>query len=137
MRIKRCLIVALTLILAVQCIGLASTITPTADSRVTKARLTIDKTSENSVTAKAVIEADIVMDSIGVKSLVIQENDGSGWEPVKGPVTNLKVSARGNTVTLSFTGTPGYRYRAKGTLYAAKSGYPTYSEAKTSNVVTR
>ena len=137
MRIKRCLIVALTLILAVQCIGLASTITPTADSRVTKARLTIDKTSENSVTAKAVIEADIVMDSIGVKSLVIQENDGSGWEPVKGPVTNLRVSARGNTVTLSFTGTPGYRYRAKGTLYAAKSGYPTYSDAKTSNVVTR
>ena len=79
----------------------------------------------------------MVMDSIGVKSLVIQENDGSGWEPVKGPVTNLKVSVKRNTVTLSFTGTPGYRYRAKGTLYAAKSGYPTYSEAKTSNVVTR
>lgn len=137
MRIKRCLFIALTLILAVQCIGLAGTIAPTSDSSVTKARLTISKISGNSVTAKAVIEADTVMDSIGVKSLVIQENDGSGWQPVKGPVTNLKVSARGNTVTLSFTGTPGYRYRAKGTLYAAKSGYPTYSVAKTSGTVTR
>ena len=99
--------------------------------------IVIEKVSGNSVKATATVIANMSVDSIGVKSFVIQENDGSGWEPVKGPVTDLKVSVRGNTVTLSFTGTPGYRYRAKGTLYAAKSGYPTYSETKTSNVVTR
>ena len=134
---KYCIIIALILLLAIPCSVLANDIMPAADLRVTEATLVTRKASGNSVVATAKIEANMVMDSIGVKSLVIQENDGSGWEPVKGPVTNLKVSVKRNTVTLSFTGTPGYRYRAKGTLYAAKSGYPTYSEAKTSNVVTR
>ena len=137
MRKKNHIIIILILILTIPSIGLANSIMPMSDPTITGATLTIRKASGNLVTAKAVIEADTVMDSIGVKSLVIQENDGNGWEPVKGPITNLKVSARGNTVTLSFVGTPGYRYRAKGTLYAAKSGYPTYSEAKTSGTVTR
>lgn len=134
---KHCIIIALILLLAIPCSVMANDIMPTADLRITEATLVTSKASGNSVVARATIEANMVMDSIGVKSLVIQENDGSGWEPVKGPVTNLKVSVKGNTVTLSFTGTPGYRYRAKGTLYAAKSGYPTYSVAKTSGTVTR
>lgn len=134
---KYCIIIALILLLAIPCSVLANDIMPAADLRVTEATLVTRKASGNSVVATAKIEANMVMDSIGVKSLVIQENDGSGWQPVKGPVTDLKVSVRKNTVTLSFTGTPGYRYRAKGTLYAAKSGYPTYSEAKTSGTVTR
>ena len=134
---KYYLIIVLILILTIPSIGLANSIMPMSDPTITEAILTIRKASGDLVTAKAVIEADVVMDSIGVKSLVIQENDGSGWEPVKGPVTNLKASVKRNTVTLSFTGTPGYRYRAKGTLYAAKSGYPTYSVAKTSGTVTR
>ena len=131
------IIIGLILLLAIPCGVLANDIMPAADLRITEATLVTGKASGNSVVATATIEANMVMDSIGVKSLVIQENDGSGWEPVKGPVTNLKVSVSGNTVTLSYVGTPGYRYRAKGTLYAAKSGYPTYSDAKTSNVVTR
>ena len=137
MRKKHLLIIVLILILTIPAIGLANSIMPMSNPTITEATLTIRKASGNLITAKAVVEADTVMDSIGVKSLVIQENDGSGWEPVKGPVTDLKVSVRKNTVTLSFTGTPGYRYRAKGTLYAAKSGYPTYSVAKTSGTVTR
>ena len=137
MRSKVCLIIVLVLLLGIQGIGRAGDSPLDADLRITTATLTINGGSGNSVVATAKIEANMVMDSIGVKSLVIQENDGSGWQPVKGPVTDLKVSVRKNTVTLSFTGTPGYRYRAKGTLYAAKSGYPTYSDAKTSNVVTR
>ena len=137
MRSKVCLIIVLVMLLGIQGIGRAGDSPSDADLRITVATLTTERSSGDSVVATAKIEANMVMDSIGVKSLVIQENDGSGWQPVKGPVTDLKVSVRNNTVTLSFTGTPGYRYRAKGTLYAAKSGYPTYSDAKTSNVVTR
>lgn len=134
---KHIVVIVLLLLISVQCTGLAEASVPDADLVITTARIVIEKVSGNSVKATATVIANMSVDSIGVKSFVIQENDGSGWEPVKGPVTDLKVSARGNTVTLSFTGTPGYRYRAKGTLYAAKSGYPTYSEVKTSGAVTR
>ena len=134
---KHIVVIVLLLLISVQCTGLAEASVPDADLVITTARIVIEKVSGNSVKATATVIANMSVDSIGVKSFVIQENDGSGWEPVKGPVTDLKVSARGNTVTLSFTGTPGYRYRAKGTLYAAKSSYPTYSEAKTSGTVTR
>ena len=137
MQCKHIVVIVLLLLISVQCTGLAEASVPDADLVITTARIVIEKVSGNSVKATATVIANMSVDSIGVKSFVIQENDGSGWEPVKGPVTDLKVSARGNTVTLSFTGTPGYRYRAKGTLYAAKSSYPTYSEAKTSGTVTR
>lgn len=87
--------------------------------------------SGRSLTAESIIMATDSVDQVGVSSFSIQEKRNGDWVSVKSVEGSYSYNRTGHTVTLTYTGRPGYDYRATANFYV-KDGSLSDTASKTS-----
>ena len=91
-------------------------------SNIIKSTTAAVGSSGGSVSATCKITALSIVDEIGITDMYLYEEQGSTWVKVKSLKSSSKNDAITHSATLTYTGTPGRRYKCEGTAYAVKDG---------------
>ena len=89
--------------------------------------------SGRNLSSNCVIMAMDIMDQIGVSSFSIQEKRDGEWVSVKSVEGSYFYNRTGYTGNLTYTGRPGYEYRAVANFYV-KDGSLSDTASKTSSI---